>query len=323
MKFSNHYPSAITIEIMDVCNLKCKHCYLYVTPEPRTGFMDYSFFERLVTRISPLIKQAEQVNFSSVEALFHPQIFEMIDLVRKQNRYITFRINTNGLFLNDKNIDRLMERAIYNFGFSLNGCSRGTAQLFEPRIDFDRVVDNLRKLSIVAKEIEMKFIVHRGNVGEVMEYIDFCHGLGIKAIHMSGLISFTTEIAPYCLYSETGLKEIDELYHGASQKAKGLGIKLRHLGTRLRPIGCRTVQRTMYIGQEGNVNPCVYLSQKIPIVLLNKVGIQKKIVWGNVFEEDPYEIWTGEASTQFRGLAHSGKLPSQCKLCAQGYKVIC
>jgi len=326
MKFEHHYPSAITIEIMDICNLRCRHCFLQFQSNPRPGFMGYNLFEKLIGRISPLIKRASQVNFSSVEALFHPRIFDMIDLVRKQNKNITFRINTNGMLLDENRIDNLLERGIDNFGISLDGCKRETIEFFKSGADFDRVVSNIKKLKGKGGNkvsIEMKFVAHKNNISELMQYIDFCKGLGVEAIHISGLISFSPEIAEYCLYSETGIQEVDELYHQASQKAKSMGIKVRHLGTKLKPKGCRAAQFTMYIDKEGNVAPCVHLSRKIPMVLLNKAGTTEQIIWGNVFEEDPYKIWTGEASTRFRRLLHTGKLPKECELCAVGYRVIC
>jgi len=57
--------------------------------------------------------------------------------------------------------------------------------------------------------------------------------------------------------------------------------------------------------------------------LLDRTGITKPLIWGNVFKDDPYKVWTSKASGKFRIILHGKMLPKECRLCALGYKVIC
>ena len=325
--FKYCYPSGITIEIMDICNLKCRHCYLQFQSDcnPR-GFIDYGFFERIIGRISPLIKRARSVHFYSVEALFHKRIFDMIDLVMKQNKYISISIGTNGMLLDESRIDNLLKRKIYSFLISLDGCRKETVESFKTGVDFDRVISNMKKLKEKGGDevtIVANFVAHKNNISELMDYIDFCKSLGVTSIIISGFISYTPEMADYCLYSESGIKEVDEVYSKAMQKAEAIGIELRHQGTKLEPRGCDYASGGMYIDKKGNIVPCSLLSRKTQMFLLDKAGASEQIIWGNVFEEDPYKIWTSKVSVDFRRLLHEKKLPRECALCAMGYKVIC
>ena len=110
------YPEAIALEIMNKCNLKCKHCrvtyYGNVLDDVNPTFMEFEFFTKIVDRISPLIRKAYRFQFSSVEPLFHKDIFKMMDYVSKYNKYIDLGILSNGMLLNEKNINELMKRNV-------------------------------------------------------------------------------------------------------------------------------------------------------------------------------------------------------------------
>jgi MoaA/NifB/PqqE/SkfB family radical SAM enzyme len=249
----------------------------------------------------------------------------MIDLVMKQNKHIIIHINTNGMLLDENRIDSLLKRKIYDFCISLDGCRKETVESFKTGVDFDRVISNIKKLKEKGGSkvcIGTNFVAHKNNISELMDYIDFCKSLGVTSISISGFISYHPEMVDYCLYSESGIKEVDELYRKAKQKAENIGIKLRHQGTKLEPRGCG-MSDLMYIDKKGNIVPCVLFSKKTRMVLLDKVGTTEQIIWGNVLEEDPYKIWTSKASVDFRRLLHEKKLPMECALCAIGYKVIC
>ncbi len=325
--FKYRYPSMITMEIMDICNLKCAHCYLQAqTGFTDKGFIDYDFFERVIERISHLIKRARVFNFGSVEALFHKRIFDMIDLVMDLNNYISININTNGMLLDENRIHNLIKRKISNFFISLDGCRKETVESFKAGVDFDRVVSNIKKLNEIGGNkvrIVANFVANENNINEIVDYIDLCKSIGVTAINIAGFISYTPEMAKYCLYSESGMKKVDEIYLKAKQRAESVGMELRHLDTRLEAIGCGIASELMYIDKRGNIVPCVLFSKKTRMVLLDKVGTTKQIIWGNVFEEEPYKIWTSKASIDFRRLLYEKKLPIECSLCAIGYNVIC
>ena len=97
------YPKKVNVEIMTVCNLKCRHCRVNIIDvEPQ--LMELGFFRQIVDRISPVIKKVVSFQFSTIEPLLHPQLFAMMDYVSKYNKYISYPLLTNGMLLNDENI---------------------------------------------------------------------------------------------------------------------------------------------------------------------------------------------------------------------------
>jgi MoaA/NifB/PqqE/SkfB family radical SAM enzyme len=327
--FKYRYPSMIIIETMDVCNLKCSHCYLQAQTRSNKGFMDYNFFEKIVQRLSPVIERANAFAFSSTEGLLHKRIFDMVDLVRERNRDIDIGFDTNGMLLDENRIYNLLKRGIYSYPISLDGCRKETVESFKTGVDFDRVVGNIKKLKEIRENgenrirIHVNFVAHKGNIGELLDYVDFCESLGVDRIQILGFISYTPEMRDQCLYSRSGIREVDELFQKAAAKAKAAGMRLIYHSTRLEPVGCRNASGIMNIDIEGNIVPCHLFSQKTSLALLDKFGTTEQIIWGNVFEQDPYKIWTSKASVDFRRLLHEGKLPKECALCAAGHNVIC
>lgn len=324
--FKHGYPSAITIEIMDICNLKCRHCHLQFQSHTKRGFIDYDLFKRIIHRISPLLKQVDRINFASVEALFHPKIFAMIDLIRKHNQKINVYINTNGMLLDAKRINNLLKRKIYDIHISLDGCKKETVESFKTGVDFDRVVRNFRRLKEKGRDkvnIKANFVLHRGNRHELIDYIDFCKNLGASSLNVIGFIAYVPQMADYCLYSQRGIKSIDRLLQEAEQKSEKLGIKLTHHGTKIAPEGCGYAADLMYIDKQGNITPCSLLSRKTRVFFLGQTGLMRQVIWGNVLKEEPFDIWMSKPSLDFRYLLHKKQLPKECVLCAIGYKVIC
>ena len=100
------YPRFITIEIMDICNLRCSHCFIE-NWDNHDGFMKYDFFEKIVERLSETIKHAQSFDFSCVEALFHKRLFDMFDSVKSINPNMYLHVNTNGMLLTKEKIQKL------------------------------------------------------------------------------------------------------------------------------------------------------------------------------------------------------------------------
>ena len=100
------YPSIINVEIMNKCNLKCKHCRVTyhgnIMEDVNPEFMDFDYFTKIVDRISHLIKKADSFQFSTVEPLFHKGIFKMMDYVLRYNKNIRYSLLSNGMLLTEK-----------------------------------------------------------------------------------------------------------------------------------------------------------------------------------------------------------------------------
>lgn len=325
-EFKKLLPEAITVEILDACNLKCRHCYLQFQPRRGRGLMDFALFEKIANRLSGLFATVNRINFSSVEALFHPRIFDMIDVIRKVKSSMEIYINTNGMLLDSAHIDGLLKRGIYDIHVSLDGWTKKTVEDFKTGLDFDKVVSNIKNMKQAggAKvNIRANFVLHKNNAHELLDFIDFCNSLGIKSVNIIGFASYGPAMAEYSLFSDTGVDPVDHLLEKAKEKAEGLGINLRHHGSKSKPAGCGYAAGLMYVDRKGRVVPCSLLAKKTQLYFGGKTRVTDRIVWGDVLKEDPVEIWKSGPSVDFRYSLHKRELPGECALCAIGHSVIC
>ena len=318
------YPKFITIETMDICNLRCSHCFIE-NWEDHDGFMKYESFVKLVHRMTDIIKNTESLDFSSVEALFHKRVFDMFDLVRKVNPDIFLHLNTNGMLFTDEKIYKLLEREIYDISWSLDGYTKETVESFKIGANFEKIIDGIKRVKELGGDkfrLHTLFIAHKNNIHELLDYVDFCRDLGIMEIKISGLWTHGSEMSKNILWSVEGMPEIDELYKTAQKRAESYGMMLRYPETKMNPVGC-FVDETMFIGVHGDVHPCIFFSKDTPMTLLDETKIHKPMIWGNIFEQEPYDIFNSEESVNFRKQIHNDTLPEECKMCGLGYDVIC
>jgi len=323
------FPCMISVEIMTKCNLKCRHCRVTyhgslikdVNPE----FMEFEYFTKIIDRVSPLIKKALYFQFSTIEPLFHKDIFKMMDYVSNHNKDIEYNILSNGMLLNEKNINELLKRNVRTISISLDGCHAKTVESFKTNTDFNRVVKNIslvKKICIDKIELGVVFVTTRENIHELEEYIDFVKELGVDRILVNGFLSFLPENSHLYLYSKEGNPEVQNIFHRAYKKAKRNNIQIEFPSLKAEPHGCGYTS-IMTINEKGDVSPCILLARRTPFELFSQAYEVEPVLFGNIFDSDPQSIWESDISVRFRNMLKNKLIPKACSLCADAYGVIC
>ena len=320
-------PESITVEIMTVCNLQCSHCYLYNSEGATRQIMEYSRFESICERLSGLIATASPFNFASVEALVHPRLFDMIDLVHGMNPAIRMPIYSNGMLLTPDKAENPRERGIRELHVSLDGCSRETVEAFKTGSDFGRITGNIEAALRGAGgrlRISTIFVAHRRNIHELPLYVDFCASLGISSINVTGFISYNSSMVDEPLYSLEGVPAVDEIFRLSQEKAQKAGIALSCPSTRLRQrdFSCLTC-RILYVTEDGGISPCNLLARPTTLCWGKEVATTQPISYGSIFETPAEALWTSPGYALFRKLFNNGSLPTPCRLCPMAYGAIC
>lgn len=328
LRFSS-YPYVINVEIMSKCNLKCAHCRVTyhgnIMKDVNPEFMDFEHFTKIVDRISHLIKKAHSFQFSTVEPLFHKDLFRMMDYVTKYNKAILYPFLSNGMLLTEKNIKELLKRNVPSITISLDGCKKETVESFKTNINFDRVVSNIKLLKKLCQnkiEVYVVFVATKENISELVEYVDFCKYLNVDRILVNGFLSFLPENSHLYLYSKQGNPEVQKIFQCAYDKAKKQNISIEFPSLIAKPSGCGLYSH-MNINEEGDVSPCMLLVRKTPFELFSRSAMVEPVIWGNIFEDDPLSIWRSKKSVQFRKMLRNKIIPDKCSLCADAYGVIC
>jgi radical SAM protein with 4Fe4S-binding SPASM domain len=97
------------------CNLTCRHCYSYADPNSK----DFLSTEFILGAIPELKKAGIKfVIFSGGEPLIRRDIFQIAEAMREAG--IVTYLSTNGLYVSEKNVDRIIETFNY-IGISIDG----------------------------------------------------------------------------------------------------------------------------------------------------------------------------------------------------------
>lgn len=89
----------IGIPIVEHCNLKCKGCLHFCNSNQEEFYYDCEEFERDVMRLSELFDNIEVLILYGGEALLHPKIIRLLEIVRVYLKKTKIEILTNGLLL--------------------------------------------------------------------------------------------------------------------------------------------------------------------------------------------------------------------------------
>jgi len=292
-----------------------------VNPE----FMDFKYFTKIVDRISHLIKKGRAFQFSTVEPLFHKDIFKMMDYVSRYNRGIEYPLLSNGMLLSEKNIKELLKRNIPSVSISLDGCKKETVESLKTNTKFDKVVNNIKLLKKMCQDkvaVYVVFVATKDNIDELVEYVDFCKNLNVDRILVNGFFSFLPENSHLYLYSKQGNPEVQKIFRLAYDNAKRKNIDIEFPSLVAKASGCG-LYSYMNIDEKGDVSPCILLARKTPFELFSKSVTVMPVIWGNVFDDDPFSIWKSKKSVQFRKMLRNKVVPNECSLCPDAYGVIC
>jgi MoaA/NifB/PqqE/SkfB family radical SAM enzyme len=129
----------------------------------------------------------------------------------------------------------------------------------------------------------------------------------------------------FSLYSFSGNPDVEDVLFAAQQKAKEYEMGFSYSTTKLksRDHFCRLTTSILYIDSDGNIVPCNVLANKTRISFGDQSNVTETIIWGNVLKNDPAAVWNNSGYQWFRQLFHMGILPTNCRLCAMAYGVIC
>jgi len=322
------YPSSIVLQTMSGCNLKCRHCFLSQfgagIPDGPRGAIDFEEFAVRAKKILPFIRRAETFLFSGFEALLHKDLFRMMEFTLSLNPAITFPIYTNGNSFRDDTVSLLSKFPVPEVAVSLDGMRKETVEAFKTGSSFERTVQAIRDLraGLPASEIKTVFVMHRGNINEFPDYLDFVDSLGIKTIFVTNLLCFSKDFSGAALYGNNGNPEAEAVLDAAIHKAGRNGQELHLPRMRPEPLGCEQCLG-LFIDIKGNVCPCDYLSVRTSFYLFDKENHPDPVMFGNILTGDMKNIWFGKEFSSFRALHKKAHVPPQCTCCTDAYGMLC
>ncbi len=160
------------IQTQSNCNGHCVMCpYRHTRSFLPQGRMDFDLYMNIVDELTswPSIKHISPTLQN--EPLLDPRIVEAIRYIKGKRNDIHVSLSTNGLMLNLKMLETLVNTGLNSLVFSLNALTRKTFQNIEPNLNYDTVIENLRMLAEVRPphlEVTVKAMLIRANLVEFL-----------------------------------------------------------------------------------------------------------------------------------------------------------
>jgi len=177
------YPETVAIDTTYVCNLKCKMCHqaskeFKIPANPHISMA-------LVKRLLPLCKDARNVDLLGYgEPLMHPQIYEIISLIKNNCPNAKVSFTSNGVLLNDRNINKLIDAKLDLISVSMDG-----PNLARGHQEGDKLYANIRKLKeikgkrgVAYPNVHIAFVLGKDNAQALMPMIEFAAEVDAKAV---------------------------------------------------------------------------------------------------------------------------------------------
>lgn len=305
---------SVGIELTNLCNLRCIHCYADSKPTSK---------EQLPTeKVKSLIKEISEmgallVNFSGGEPFMRKDLMELIKYSRDMGLDVS--VNTNGTLLNRKILSDLSEMNIRGLEFSIDGANPATHdEIRGVNGCFKKVIKNFDLCHEYGITPGMLFTVLRLNYKEIHDVIKLAiehKSIGIGFLRFKpigrGKTSMNLELS-----TEERHDTLNEIYDLKLKYEKDLMVKVECPQSILIPIershklpdffgaarGCPGGKIMCNIMPNGEVRSC----PQLPVSA------------GNINKQKFRKIW--EESALFKDL-RSSKLKGKCGKCT--YKEIC
>jgi radical SAM protein with 4Fe4S-binding SPASM domain len=145
-------PTVLQLEVTARCNLACVFCKNTLPIVQQRGDLDLGTCVRLLDRLATCCTRVNL--WGTGEPMMHRDLYR-IALYASERGYRRIKLSTNGHFLTDRNIDRLLSSGFTCIRVSLD---HATAQEYEHvRVggDFARVVDGIRRLCARRNELRV------------------------------------------------------------------------------------------------------------------------------------------------------------------------
>ena len=265
------------------------------------------------------------------EPLLNKELPRMIRYLKDRGTYVLF--NSNGILLNEKRGQALIDAGLDEYRLSMDGSTRKMYAHVRGVDAFDKIWRNVRAFLAMQKAqdatkpvLSVWFTAMRENLHELPGLVELAGEAGVKEVYMQRLVYFEEGLADskQALFRRSSAEEL-ALVRSCEERCKELGIRFNAAGSATpveslvrdfgdRPwSGCRRPYELTYITSSGNVLSCCFA----PFGHKSAREYKEERVLGNVFEQSVQEIWHGESYQSFRRAFesyHPAKHCSQCGL---------
>lgn len=272
-------PWSASVEPTTSCNLRCPECPTGMRSLSRPkGFMNMDTYREILKKLSPDLIYLTL--YFQGEPTLNPHFAEMVKVARDSKIFVS--TSTNGHYLNDENIEKIIKSGLNHLIISLDGLDQQTYEKYRVNGDFQTVIEGIKRLVAARKSmhskspfIELQFLVMRHNEHQMQQAREFAKQYGVDKL------SFKTAQV-YNFNSENSVIPILKEQSRYKQQTDGSWIIKKKVRNR-----CHRIWSSLVVTWDGKVVPCCY----------DKNAVHQT---GNLMEESFASVWKNQYYNDFR-----------------------
>ncbi|QQR93147.1 MAG: radical SAM protein [Candidatus Iainarchaeum archaeon] len=291
------YPTELSIELTNICNLKCVLCDNPNIPRPK-GFMDFEKFKKLIDETDRHVKR---VNFGvTAEPLLHPQVDQFIAYAKSKGKYTILTSNaTRMVDFTTKLINAGLDAVV----LSLDGMTRETYEKYRKGAvvginNFDAAKTGIEILCQKKESLNKKnphvivsFLVNRYNEHEIDTAKEWSKKMKVDTLLLKAMH-----------FAWAGGKEEDAMREWAPKNKEFIRqYDYTKLGI------CAWTNNSTVVYWDGELASCCF----------DLIG---RTTFGNAFTEGFVKIWESE-DHKSKQVEMAKRTLAQCVGCSSGVKL--
>ena len=171
-------PLFMAWQLNSVCNLECLHCCEeagHSMPDELNSKEVMDFCKQIVDLKIPYVA------ISGGEPMLHPDFFKICEFFRRNS--ISLKVETNGLFIDEKVAKRFAELGFRSVQISVDGATPATFEKLRIKGNLQKVLDACNRLVKAGVNTEIVFVPTKFNIHETAQLIDLAHDMGIYGFY--------------------------------------------------------------------------------------------------------------------------------------------
>lgn len=294
---------AIQWHITDVCDQRCKHCYIFSEGHPclvTTPLEELKSTYKQIKDFCERIERTPYIYLTGGDPILHPNFWDLLEMFKADG--IRFCIMGNPFHLTDENCRRMKELGCVKYQLSLDGLEK-THDMFRKKGSFKITLEKIPVIKNAGMWCAVMSTVSKTNMNEIPALIDLTDELGVDVFAVGRYCPTSTEKAydpdihiPPLEY-RAFLEKCWVRYKAHKNSKTTFQLKdhlwalfLYEKGLYKIPDcdcvtdGCNCGRNHITILPNGDIYACRRMESKV----------------GNIKESDLYSVWTGAKMDEYR-----------------------
>lgn len=265
-----HWPQSVMLELLPLCNLNCKMCYVRKSAEEAENLGGIIKGDEWCAIAEQCVDLGVlNFTFTGGECMLHPDFFGIYNYVYERTPFITIMSNIG--LLTDEHVELFKRRTPYRIVITVYGGSRETYGRLCGNADaYDKVIAALHKLRENEIPFYIQMTVTKDNAEDVPAVMKLADELGVRFQYMDSLTSFGNATEDTTQTMSADHARVTELLRSfrpvntppveATVTEEEIIARRRIQGKPPRPgIRCNAGRNTLVINWRGFMQPCTVL----------------------------------------------------------------